>query len=650
MEAAKTAFSVMGACAFGLTFVPLPLRSKLEACIRDLWEKLFITADPFAYVEVSCKSKGIDTSAVQNAIQYGRNISNCNPFYEEVGLYLGSLNIEFETRRVCVYGMDRDDEHDGSNHDAPKLVFGLPLNETLADTFEGAQLSWKHTVTSTGGYRSSGGHSDEDADNVFTLTMLKSDKRRLLRPYLHHISTVAHEIRRRNTLRTLYTNGRHGSHWSPVTFRHPSTFDTIALAGDLAERIQADLKAFSESEEYYHSIGRAWKRGYLLYGPPGTGKSSLIAAIANFMHYDIYDLELTNVFDNSLLKTLLMQTTRKSIIVIEDIDCSMSKGVPERPQDFGGFFHQKEIYNDASQSRSQGLTLSGLLNFADGLLSCFGEERIFIFTTNHKERLDSALLRCGRMDMHILLSYCTFSAFKKLAFNYLGIKNHALYGELERAMEPGAKITPASIAEILISERKDPDEAIKLVITAVKAAEPLDSGDKGQVMAATNTSEPLDSRKKGQRVQSGDSEESSDEGCEKVAVEKGQELHATSTNGIMGCPQKMQSEDFNGPSDEGFGKPIGNHQQVIAATAVANPFDNGNKELQRKLQIEDSEGLFDEGVEKLAGNQGQVMPITYAADLLDNGQRGIRRKIQSEDSEGSSDEGVEKPKKVSKTS
>ena len=62
---------------------------------------------------------------------------------------------------------------------------------------------------------------------------------------------------------------------------------------------------------------------YLLYGPPGTGKSTMIAAIANFLNYDIYNLELTTVKDNSELIKLLLETTGKSIIVIEDIDCSL---------------------------------------------------------------------------------------------------------------------------------------------------------------------------------------------------------------------------------------------------------------------------------------------------------------------------------------
>lgn len=50
--------------------------------------------------------------------------------------------------------------------------------------------------------------------------------------------------------------------------------------------------------EYYKRTGKARKHGYLLYGPPGTRKSTLIAATANFLNYDIYDIELTSVKDN----------------------------------------------------------------------------------------------------------------------------------------------------------------------------------------------------------------------------------------------------------------------------------------------------------------------------------------------------------------
>ena len=72
------------------------------------------------------------------------------------------------------------------------------------------------------------------------------------------------------------------------------------------EGILNDLEAFSNGKEYYKKFGKAWKRGgYLLYGPPGTGKSTMIAAIANHLNYNIYDLELTAIQSNSELRKLL---------------------------------------------------------------------------------------------------------------------------------------------------------------------------------------------------------------------------------------------------------------------------------------------------------------------------------------------------------
>ena len=50
----------------------------------------------------------------------------------------------------------------------------------------------------------------------------------------------------------------------------------------------------------------------------------MIATIANFLNYDLYDLELTTVKNNVELRRLLIDTSNKSIIVIKDIDCSFN--------------------------------------------------------------------------------------------------------------------------------------------------------------------------------------------------------------------------------------------------------------------------------------------------------------------------------------
>lgn len=271
-----------------------------------------------------------------------------------------------------------------------------------------------------------------------------------------------------------------GFPWESVPFKHPSTFDTLAMDPAQKEVIMADLMDFAAGKAFYEKTGRAWKRGYLLYGPPGTGKSSMIAAMANYLGYDIYDLELTEVHTNSELRKLLMKTTSKSIIVIEDIDCSvnLTNRSPKKPAPAEPPSDMRPASGVEDGSGAKTITLSGLLNFTDGLWSCCGSERIFVFTTNHLEKLDPALVRSGRMDMHIHMSHCSFPALKILMKNYLGFENgefdgeqgsNELLGELAAVIDE-AEITPADVSEVLIkNRRRAKSEAVAELLDVLKA-------------------------------------------------------------------------------------------------------------------------------------------------------------------------------------
>lgn len=61
------------------------------------------------------------------------------------------------------------------------------------------------------------------------------------------------------------------------------------------------------------------------------------------------------------------------------------------------------------------------------------------------DRLDPALLRPGRMDMHLPMSYCDFSGFKILAYNYLLIQEHPLFEKIEELLNK-VEATPAELA------------------------------------------------------------------------------------------------------------------------------------------------------------------------------------------------------------
>ncbi|KAK4488721.1 hypothetical protein RD792_004501 [Penstemon davidsonii] len=363
--------------------------------------------------------------------------------------------------------------------DNDNIVLTLADQEQVTDEYKGIKIWWASKLT-TPNKQSITFYPREDEKRHFRLTFHKTYRDIIIDNYLKHVLDEGKSITIKERQRKLFINnksenwyGYRRSMWSHVVFKHPATFDTLAMDPVKKQEIIDDLMTFSKAKDYYAKVGKAWKRGYLLYGPPGTGKSTMIAAMANLLKYDIYDLELTAVKDNLELRKLLLDTSGKSIVVIEDIDCSLDlTGQREKKKkDEENDPIKDEITKKMEEKKLSEVTLSGLLNFIDGLWSSCGSERIIVFTTNYKDKLDPALIRRGRMDKHIELSYCGFEAFKAFAKKYLNIDSHDLFVDVRKLLEE-TKMTPADVAENLMpkSDGEDKESCLMRLVKALEEA------------------------------------------------------------------------------------------------------------------------------------------------------------------------------------
>ncbi|KAL5721788.1 hypothetical protein ACHQM5_005389 [Ranunculus cassubicifolius] len=319
--------------------------------------------------------------------------------------------------------------------------------DEMTDVFEGARFKWKR-MSKDGKYDHSGQRSKTPS---FELRFHKKHKDKVLNSYLPFIINQANDIEQETRVVKLYKlgGGNGDGSWNSIQLHHPVTFDKLAMDDAQKKMIMDDLDRFVKRKDFYRRVGKAWKRGYLLYGPPGTGKSSLVAAMANYLNFDIYDLELTSLRGNSDFRRLLVSTKNQSILVVEDMDCSVDFQNPMK------MMQKIAVVGEGKQIDFQQMTLSGMLNFMDGLWSSCGDERIIIVTTNNKDRLNPALLRPGRMDVHIHMSYCTPCGFRLLANNYLMVTDHPAFEEIEKLMEI-TNVTPAEVAEtFMVSENPD---------------------------------------------------------------------------------------------------------------------------------------------------------------------------------------------------
>lgn len=248
---------------------------------------------------------------------------NKNQLFHAAELYIATI-VNPSTRRFRASLPEKE----------TKILVSVGGQEEITDMFCGFQLKWRMITEQT---KPRYVPYEDDYYSSTTVTELKylhlnfhkKHKKKVFDEYLPYVlerSKAVKEEKKTLKLHTLKNDWIHGPRvkpWQSVNLDHPANFETLAMDDGFKKMIVDDLDRFVKRKEFYRKVGKAWKRGYLLYGPPGTGKSSLIAAMANHLNFDVYDLELTDIRCNSELRKLLISTGNRSILVVEDIDASL---------------------------------------------------------------------------------------------------------------------------------------------------------------------------------------------------------------------------------------------------------------------------------------------------------------------------------------
>ncbi|ORX47051.1 P-loop containing nucleoside triphosphate hydrolase protein [Hesseltinella vesiculosa] len=238
------------------------------------------------------------------------------------------------------------------------------------------------------------------ADKTATVATLAAFLDHSAKAYLLH---VAAEQAKRARARYEYSGTQ--AKWVQVCSLHDNLgLATVALCPKNERLVKQDLDAFVDNRDFYKRVGLAYQRGYLLYGSPGTGKTSLVLAIASYLGRSLYFINLGYIRSDAELLDAFVSIPTNAVVVFEDVDAQTT--VLHRRS-------QRVMTNTSDQDDDgEGFNLSTFLSILDGHTMADGI--LFIMTTNHKLKLDPAVIRSGRMDVHMELTLATHYQMRQM--------------------------------------------------------------------------------------------------------------------------------------------------------------------------------------------------------------------------------------------
>lgn len=330
-------------------------------------------------VEDFLKSKLI-YSVNLHTLKYRVRLSLCRYFNTELAATT-ETGSEGDTEICIIY----DTYNSNTHRQAPSIMF-----------YKGTPIILSQTQSSEMMYNERGVAAGNTATKDIYLSTIRSKK------HIHNLKEFIKKIvdlgDKMNTAfykkKTQLASGENAGYPMNLPRR---TFNDVFLKSEDKKKIIDSVDHFIASKDWYEKHNIPYHFGLMLYGLPGSGKTSIAQAIANHL-----SANMTIIPGDNMLKLpdyirngeIPRQPEYVHVILIEDCDCGMKDlrhGL--------SVYAQKSFEEMSEEQNKRPLGMANLLNSLDGVGA--PSNTIYIFTTNHIEKLDEALIRPGRIDLKL---------------------------------------------------------------------------------------------------------------------------------------------------------------------------------------------------------------------------------------------------------
>lgn len=204
-------------------------------------------------------------------------------------------------------------------------------------------------------------------------------------------------------------------------------FDDIAGHDLVKTRLKETINIIRHGEDLIKA-GISAPKGMVLYGPPGTGKTILARALASEARLPIATCSGNELLSEDFMKSLFRRVRKYApcILFIDEIDALPKRGEAGAKAD---------------------ALINRLLTEIDG----FTQSRAPVFivaATNRLDKLDDALLRSGRLDLHVRIPFLDKGARRWFIEKFLSYHRYSRDIDVDEIVSLTAGLSGADIEKI----------------------------------------------------------------------------------------------------------------------------------------------------------------------------------------------------------